>query len=150
MFQLDAIHAFRYAPIGPAQMCQEFLGEDCSCGDDSQDDWKVNFPDTKKSATHITIPPPNDVPKLKVLHITDIHYDPYYQQNAETDCNFPLCCRISTGWARTRRTAAGKWGDYRKCDSPKRLIENAFQHIVDTHKVNSSNHYYLLKLLTIC
>lgn len=30
---------------------------------------------------------------------------------------------------------AGKWGDYRKCDSPKRTIDHLLQHIADTHAV---------------
>lgn len=121
----------------PAQICTQFLGDACLCGYSKLHDWTINLPNSKKLANHITTPPTDDVPKLKVLQITDIHYDPYYQPGSESDCDFPACCRASVGYpARSPETAAGKWGDYRKCDSPKRLIENAFQHIAETHKVN--------------
>lgn len=119
----------------PAHMCTLFLGEACLGGSDPRHEWKVKFPPTKKPANHMTKSPPENKPKLKVLQITDTHYDPYYQEGSDSDCDAPMCCRATSGWPKSPATAAGRWGDYRKCDSPRRLIENAFQHIVDTHKV---------------
>lgn len=121
-----------------AQMCGWYFGAECSDERDTRHDWSISFYDTEKLSSHLTTPPADNVPKLKVLHITDIHYDPYYQEGSNSDCDFPLCCRASNGRPKSLKTAAGKWGDYRKCDSPLRLIENAFQHIAETHKVSLS------------
>jgi len=34
----------------------------------------------------------------------------------------------------TPNAAAGKWGDYRKCDTPKRTVDHMLSHIAETHK----------------
>lgn len=51
------------------------------------------------------------------LQISDIHLDVHYQENGETD--WPAMCRETPG-------TASKFGSY-KCDSPKILVESAFQ-----------------------
>lgn len=54
---------------------------------------------------------------------------------ANAECNEPLCCRASSGPAMTPGGGAGRWGDYRKCDTPKRTIDHMLKHIADTHTV---------------
>lgn len=54
---------------------------------------------------------------------------------ANAECNEPLCCRASSGPALTPGGGAGRWGDYRKCDTPKRTIDHMLKHIADTHTV---------------
>lgn len=54
---------------------------------------------------------------------------------ANAECNEPLCCRASNGPALTPGGGAGRWGDYRKCDTPKRTIDHMLKHIADTHTV---------------
>ncbi|KAJ8672963.1 hypothetical protein QAD02_004224 [Eretmocerus hayati] len=134
---VDAIHVIRASDMRPAAMCSFFLGEGCLGGTDPRHDWNVNFPARQKPnqlhPTEIQEPPIPTRP-LKVLHITDTHFDPYYQPGADNNCDLPMCCRASTGLAKNNATAAGLWGDYRKCDSPIWLIENALQHIAETHK----------------
>lgn len=76
------------------------------------------------------------VPQFKVLHLSDTHFDPYYEEGTNADCNEPLCCRLTNGPAANPQSRAGRWGDYRKCDTPKRTIDNMLQHIVSTHTVN--------------
>ncbi|CAG9117622.1 unnamed protein product [Plutella xylostella] len=70
---------------------------------------------------------------FKVLQISDTHFDPYYAEGANAECNEPLCCRASSGPALTPGGGAGRWGDYRKCDTPKRTIDHMLKHIADTH-----------------
>ncbi|CAL4124978.1 unnamed protein product, partial [Meganyctiphanes norvegica] len=70
---------------------------------------------------------------LKVLHITDPHYDPRYKIGSNAACHAPLCCNEDSGEPMNPSDAAGKWGDYRHCDSPKWLLENMYQHIIDNH-----------------
>lgn len=75
------------------------------------------------------------VATFKVLHLSDTHFDPYYQEGTNADCKEPLCCRLTNGPALSAQTAAGRWGDYRKCDSPKRTVDHMLQHITSTHPV---------------
>ncbi|KAJ8912496.1 hypothetical protein NQ315_004003, partial [Exocentrus adspersus] len=74
-----------------------------------------------------------NAPTFKVLHLSDTHYDPYYMEGGNADCAEPLCCRLTNGPATTKDKAAGKWGDYRKCDTPKITVDNMLQHIQETH-----------------
>jgi sphingomyelin phosphodiesterase len=73
---------------------------------------------------------------FKVLHLSDTHFDPYYHEGSNADCNEPLCCRLTNGPPATPAAAAGRWGDYRKCDTPKRTIDSMLQHIKATHTVS--------------
>lgn len=73
------------------------------------------------------------MPTFKVLHLSDTHFDPYYLEGSEADCSEPLCCRLTNGHPRVPQGAAGRWGDYRKCDTPKRTIDHMLQHISTTH-----------------
>lgn len=70
---------------------------------------------------------------LKVLHLTDPHYDPSYRVGANAVCEAPLCCNPDSGTPKRPSDGAGKWGDYRNCDSPKWLLQHMLHHIVSTH-----------------
>lgn len=85
---------------------------------------------------HITHPSIFQVnkPTLKVLHISDTHFDKDYTQGAKVDCGEPLCCRQESGMANGDDLAAGKYGDY-MCDSPEILLDSMFEHASSTHKV---------------
>lgn len=37
------------------------------------------------------------LPYLKVLHLTDIHYDPNYREGSSAVCDAPLCCSKESG-----------------------------------------------------
>lgn len=80
---------------------------------------------------------------FKVLQLSDTHFDPYYEEGTNAECNEPLCCRLTNGPARNAADGAGKWGDYRKCDTPKRTIDHMFQHISSAHPVSL---YYKLEV----
>ena len=55
---------------------------------------------------------------------------------AKADCDEPLCCRLSSGPIPPRpHLGAGLWGDYRKCDTPKKTMESLLHHISKQHKV---------------
>ena len=40
---------------------------------------------------------------------------------------------MTNGQPQTRAASAGKWGDYRKCDTPKRTIDNMLKHLTEKH-----------------
>lgn len=47
---------------------------------------------------------------LKILHLSDIHYQPTYLVGGETNCREPMCCRAENGPAQREEDRAGYWG----------------------------------------
>ncbi|XP_017480065.1 PREDICTED: sphingomyelin phosphodiesterase-like [Rhagoletis zephyria] len=87
--------------------------------------------DTEVSAPKSDLPNKNGN-ELKILHLTDIHYDPLYAPGALAECVEPMCCQQGAGSTESDK-AAGYWGDYRDCDAPWQTIDDAFNHIKKTH-----------------
>ncbi|KAL9695184.1 hypothetical protein quinque_014469 [Culex quinquefasciatus] len=67
---------------------------------------------------------PNDI---KIIHLTDLHYDPHYRTGYNAVCGEPCCCREEQGIPENPAEGAGEWGDYRDCDSPWKAVEDAVQ-----------------------
>lgn len=74
-------------------------------------------------------------PTVKVLHLSDLHWDPDYLEGTNTQCGDPICCQLSSGPLVNATDAAGFWGDRRGCDLPWRTIENAMAHMALQHPV---------------
>lgn len=72
--------------------------------------------------------------EYKILHITDIHYDPFYKEGATTACNDTECCHANQGPAPSSAEAAGEWGDYRNCDLPWITVKSAIESIATAHR----------------
>ncbi|CAL4067261.1 unnamed protein product, partial [Meganyctiphanes norvegica] len=70
---------------------------------------------------------------LKVLHLTDPHYDPDYRVGSNAVCEAPLCCNSDSGKPVHKSDGAGKWGDYRNCDSPRWLLQHMLHHVTTNH-----------------
>lgn len=73
---------------------------------------------------------------MKVLHITDTHYDPLYKQGTKDICDAWLCCREESELALKNESAAGKWGGW-KCDIPERTLNSFLKHANSTHQVSA-------------
>jgi len=69
-----------------------------------------------------------------VLHLSDTHFDPYYTEGSNAACSEPLCCRSTDGIPSVATNGAGRWGDYRKCDTPRQTIESMLHHIANYHQ----------------
>lgn len=81
--------------------------------------------------------PSRDPDDLVILQLTDIHYDPNYREGANADCGEPACCRVLQGFPDDQSVAAGRWGDYRDCDSPWVAVEDVFaQFQNDNHNID--------------
>lgn len=78
-------------------------------------------------------------PTVKVLHLADIHWDPEYLAGSNAMCGDPLCCRATSGEVVNATDAAGYWGDYRTCDLPWYLVENAVAQMAALHTVNNNS-----------
>ncbi|XP_043597196.1 sphingomyelin phosphodiesterase isoform X1 [Bombus pyrosoma] len=133
LFGGEVIYVLKQVDMGPSQICSFVIGDACDDAYNPLHEWEVAFPPVNKPPVKPPVPPQEGAPTFKVLHISDTHYDPYYQEGANADCNEPLCCRLTNGAPQTPAARAGRWGDYRKCDTPKRTVEHMLKHIADTH-----------------
>ena len=64
--------------------------------------------------------------KLKVLQITDLHLDIEYQEGANGECSYPICCRNSTNdkTIRDPTKLCGKYGYEGKADISESLFDS--------------------------
>lgn len=133
LFGVEVIYVLKRVTIGPEEICSFIIGD--ACGDiyNPYHEWEVDFPPVPKPEIRELPLPKDTVPVFKVLHLSDTHFDPYYAEGSNADCNEPLCCRLTNGRPTTPNGAAGKWGDYRKCDTPQRTVDHMLNHIADTH-----------------
>lgn len=74
-----------------------------------------------------------DVKPLKILQMSDAHYDPDYVVGGLARCDHPMCCSSDSGKARIEKEEAGYWGDYRECDPPRHTLVATFKHIAKQH-----------------
>lgn len=51
--------------------------------------------------------------ELKIIHLTDLHYDEHYMVGGFGECPNPVCCRRNDGVPTNPADRAGHWGDYR-------------------------------------
>ncbi|KAF2878765.1 hypothetical protein ILUMI_27406 [Ignelater luminosus] len=101
------------------------------CKDSKREEWTIEIP-PKPLFSYKT----QNVSKarpLKVLQITDIHYDPNYTLGSNAACDAPLCCQAGTKPLKPE-DSAGMWGDYRGCDTSWNLTIASLEHIIATHK----------------
>ncbi|XP_003402022.1 sphingomyelin phosphodiesterase 1 isoform X1 [Bombus terrestris] len=96
---------------------------------DPEFDWNIHI-DNNSNA----IITDNETQKqIKILQITDLHYDPLYEPYGNSICREPVCCRKGQNEPNMTQFA-GFWGDYNSCDTPWHAITDALNHIKDTHQ----------------
>ncbi|GAV05396.1 hypothetical protein RvY_15537 [Ramazzottius varieornatus] len=132
-FRAETFYVLQNVPYSPAEICNFITGSQCAA-DPPGTQWSVQLPDIPKPPSQDIRPPPPDAPKLRVLHLSDLHFDMFYQEGTNAECGDPLCCRRENGPPVGK--PAGHWGDSRNCDSPVRLMENMFNHISKTEQVD--------------
>lgn len=74
-----------------------------------------------------------EVENLKILHITDIHFDNLYKPGSDAKCNLPVCCQSDSGDPITPENGAGFWGDYNVCDQPWYSVLDLLDHVNEVH-----------------
>lgn len=87
--------------------------------------------------------PASSADDLVIVHITDTHYDPHYREGADAECADPVCCRVKQGFPEIPEQGAGRWGDYRDCDSPWEAILDVYERVKKNHKVKSREESYI-------
>lgn len=93
------------------QMCGLVLQGECG-NLDPMFDFSVNVspgqPITQSKSFHIPRSP-ND---MKIIQVTDLHYDENYVVGNNVNCGDPICCRTRNGPG-APGAQGGFWGDYR-------------------------------------
>ncbi|KAK9693931.1 Calcineurin-like phosphoesterase [Popillia japonica] len=115
-------------PDKPASEICGIIGQSYGCAG-TPDDWSVDIPEGTTELNKGVI---SGESTLKILHLTDFHYDPLYEGDSLGNCDLPVCCTAGTS-ASDASDAAGYWGDYRDCDTPMYAIQDALEHIVGQH-----------------
>lgn len=92
--------------------------------------WSINLPPREYVEAPVLQKNITNAP-IKIMHLTDIHYDPLYLPGSNADCyESEICCqRESTLKENGTYVPAGYWGDYHTCDVPWHSIQNAFDDI---------------------
>lgn len=91
--------------------------------------WNVTLPGGNPAPYNWPVPQ-QSAPRLRVLHVSDIHVDLKYVPGSLAECKDPQCCRAEDGLVNDSR-AAGLWGDYRNCDTPVWTAEAFFRWLAD-------------------
>ncbi|KFM77578.1 Sphingomyelin phosphodiesterase, partial [Stegodyphus mimosarum] len=135
LFKREVTLVLANVALAPSELCGILIG---TCGDvvNPLHNWTVPTTPFPKPPVKPPLPPKKNAPILRVLHLSDVHLDPFYKEGSEANCGEPLCCREASGTPAVPSDAAGYWGDYRNCDIPLRTLENMLNHINKTHKID--------------
>lgn len=129
----EILYVIRKLDMTPDEICGFVIGDICGVPFSKEHQWRVAFPPIPKPSVQQPTLPIEGAPTLKVLHLSDTHYDPDYEAGTNNNCGDPLCCRRTSGKPKSRKDRAGYWGDYGKCDTPRRLIESMNENIAYLH-----------------
>lgn len=138
LFGKEVIRVAKNVQMSAAEVCYFLLDDSCEeVAENPLNLWTVTFPRFPKPQMYSIPLPIGNAPKLKVLHLSDTHYDPLYAEGSNANCQEPMCCRAQYDeYPSSPISAAGKWGDFR-CDIPKRTLVHLLDHIAETHKVRT-------------
>ncbi|RWS24750.1 sphingomyelin phosphodiesterase-like protein 2 [Leptotrombidium deliense] len=104
-------------------MCAVLLGNKCSTNPQSMyEKWEIKLPDALQNISENKL----DLTNVRILHLSDIHFDPHYKPGTLATCDQFICCRETSV---NGKGVAGYWGTYTKCDAPLQLVENLVQNI---------------------
>ena len=122
-FTLELVYILTQSRLSPSSVCS-FLDK---CPPIEVASWNVTLNPNKPP---IEIPPVyvSTYPRYQILHLSDLHFDPLYVPNRTTDCGEPVCCRFENHPV-TNSSGAGKWGDYRYCDTTTWTLESMLNYV---------------------
>uniref|UniRef100_A0A914H3H8 Sphingomyelin phosphodiesterase n=1 Tax=Globodera rostochiensis TaxID=31243 RepID=A0A914H3H8_GLORO len=142
-FRDEFLYVLGRLALSPGQLCALLVANCGTPADPFNTNWLVPLPpkNTKNvrplSATNL-FPPARP---LRILQLSDLHFDSQYTPGAEADCAEPVCClnRSSAhhpgqSSSTTTRKPAGKWGTLANCDIPLRTVQNMLEHIERTQQ----------------
>ncbi|XP_060525780.1 sphingomyelin phosphodiesterase-like [Cylas formicarius] len=112
----------KHPELTGGQLCGiRFENKGCVPDNKTAIDWEVDIPPLLESAKRKVRGQPGTI---KILHISDLHYDPMYTANKTNVCGEPICCQSDQPEGNVvEGTACGYWGDYTGADAPWRLFQ---------------------------
>lgn len=128
MFKDEFVGVIEKLVLSPEEACGLVVGESCGKSYNPEDMWNITLPNVPKPPVKPYVLPQPGSPKLRILHLTDIHIDSQYLAGANADCGEPLCCRIGDKMT-TGAKAAGKWGSLDDCDLPYVTLQSLFEYL---------------------
>ncbi len=75
----------------PEEMCGFMFGEACNNPYNPKHEWTILLPPVSKP--NYSEPELSTGETFRVLHLSDTHWDPFYQEGSNANCGEPLCCR---------------------------------------------------------
>ncbi|KHN76208.1 Sphingomyelin phosphodiesterase 1 [Toxocara canis] len=116
----------------PDRLCGLFVD---GCGDPFSPfgSWNVSIP-PKAAGTEYPMYPPIRKENLRVLQLSDLHFDMNYTPGAVANCGSPLCCQPDSVTNESMKIGAGYWGTQAACDVPYWTIDHMLQNLNKTQK----------------
>ncbi|EEC08556.1 sphingomyelin phosphodiesterase, putative, partial [Ixodes scapularis] len=137
LYKDEVIYIMRNLKAPPHELCTVVMGSSCGPLASPVHNWTVPLNGRPKPAVDARTGR-GLTRHLRVLHVSDTHYDPEYEPGSNGDCPEPMCCRGANGKAPSDETKAGKWGYLGKCDIPLRTLESMLQHASQNHKASGA------------
>lgn len=138
-FKDEVLYVVQQLIVNPDQVCPILYEE---CGDvvhgNPYYNWtdKVTLPDVPKPPLAVLDPPPAGSETLRILHISDLHYDFLYTPGTEANCADPLCCRPGDTTKQPGKILqpAGYWGSVANCDVPYWTVDAILEYIANNEQ----------------
>lgn len=126
-FKDEVLTVIDLAFIDSNEACGIIVGPKCSKSDNPfNQSWDIQLTNVPKPPNKPMKLPKSGNPKLRILHVSDIHFDPEYTVGLAVECGEPLCCRPPN--AKVAVNGSRKWGEF-KCDSSHPLLINFMEEI---------------------
>ncbi|KAL0267656.1 UNVERIFIED_CONTAM: hypothetical protein PYX00_009859 [Menopon gallinae] len=125
------IDIIKRTPYDSRTFCSILLNGVCYLDAANKIKWDVAIPPNKPPVLKLKENPGK--PKLKVLHLSDTHWDAEYEEGTSAECRSILCCRNNSVPIPGHQEISGKYGGW-KCDLPEATFDSLIQHIKEQHK----------------
>uniref|UniRef100_A0A183CGW4 Sphingomyelin phosphodiesterase n=1 Tax=Globodera pallida TaxID=36090 RepID=A0A183CGW4_GLOPA len=150
-FRDEFLYVLGRLALSPGQLCALLVANCGTPADPFNTNWLVPLPpkstkNVRPSSVDAAAKRTNLFPParpLRILQLSDLHFDSQYTPGAEADCAEPVCClnRSSAHQGQsssaTIRKPAGKWGTLANCDIPLQTVQNMLEHIERTQQQTS-------------
>ncbi|XP_075739218.1 sphingomyelin phosphodiesterase isoform X1 [Rhipicephalus microplus] len=141
----DLGYVMRTTRSSPNEICTLMFGRTCGNLTLPEHVWEIDVPErpsSTRSATKVRVRSRDtSESSLRVLQLSDTHYDPEYTEGSLAACDAPLCCQPDSGEVQNDTDRAGRWGDFRHCDVPFRTLDSMLEH-VGTHERQADFAYW--------
>ncbi|XP_042149253.1 sphingomyelin phosphodiesterase-like [Ixodes scapularis] len=134
-YKEEVLFVLKHTEMDSAEICDTLFPDDCE--GHAALNWTVQLPPLRRTVTGPLPTPSSGAPTLRVLHLSDTHVDPLYEEGSLASCAEYVCCHADDGRPHgPDQKAAGRWGTFQQCDIPVRTYESMLRHIRDTQKID--------------